>query len=406
MKTLNPILPRTLVLAGFVLLLVSASPAEAVDTLDLKVTTKGQWTTFAISPSDTLFGSIPCVARDGSIWWGLDESAVRYDGTTWTRYTSKDGLMEGKVRSIVQREDGTLWFSGSHQGKAAVTRYDGRTWQIYSGADGLDGMGERGVQGFSGGWASAIDQRGHLWINTGHLQGYRDRTNGGNGVLRFDGKTWRNFRVEDGLAHNRVYDITADPDGSVWFATLGGVNRFDGLNWTTYTRKDGLGHSKSVRIIVAQDGKVWVCTAIDILSPPGVSVFDGRTWKFYSESNGLLVRSVEAVYQTDDGAIWFGASGEGFVRFGTRGLLRYQDGAWLRILQEDGLPGDIVHSITQSRDGSLWLKVPKVGLVRYRPDFTDLGTISGTVRRPDGSPLAGVGIRVEDKAGQARSERQ
>ena len=325
MKTLNPILLRTLVLAGIVLLLVSASPAEAVDTLDVKVTTKGQWTTFAISPSDTLFGSrVPCVARDGSIWWGLDESAVRYDGTTWTRYTSKDGLMEGKVRSIVQGEDGTIWFAGSHQGKAAVTRYDGRTWQIYSGADGLDGMGKRGVQGFLRGLASAIDQRGHLWINTGYLPEGNPYTNG---VLRFDGKTWRNFRVEDGLAHNQVYDIAADPDGSVWFATLGGVSRFDGHNWKTYTRKDGLVESKSVRIIVAQDGKVWVCSATDIYNPPAVSVFDGETWKFYSESNGLPVRSVEAVYQTDDGTIWFGANWEGFVRFGTRGLIRYQDGA-------------------------------------------------------------------------------
>ena len=232
MKTLNPILLRTLALAGLVLLLASASPAEAVDTLDVKVTVTGQWTTFAFSVSDTLLrdaSRVPCVARDGSIWWGLDESAVRYDGTTWTRYTSKDGLMEGEVRSIVQGKDGTLWFSGSHQRKAAVTRYDGRTWQIYSGADGLDGMGERG-EGYMRGWASAIDQRGDLWINTANPGGnpYRDRTKGGNGVLRFDGKTWRNFRVEDGLVHNRVYDIAADPDGSVWFATLGGVSRFDG----------------------------------------------------------------------------------------------------------------------------------------------------------------------------------
>ena len=158
-----------------------------------------------------------------------------------------------------------------------------------------------------------------------------------------------------------------------------------------------------MRIIVAQDGKVWVCTATDIVSPPGVSVFDGETWKFYTESNGFPVRSVEAIYQTDDGAIWFGANWEGFVRFGTRGLLRYKDGAWLRILREDGMPGDYIHSITQSRDGSLWLTVPKVGVVRYRPDFTDLGTVSGSVTRPDGSPWAGVGIRVEDKAGQARA---
>ena len=72
-------------------------------------------------------------------------------GKVWTKYTARDGLMDGIVLSIVQAEDGTLYFSGSHKGKAAVTRYDGRTWRIYTEADGLVGnhIGE----------ASAIDTR-------------------------------------------------------------------------------------------------------------------------------------------------------------------------------------------------------------------------------------------------------
>ena len=31
-------------------------------------------------------------------------------------------------------------------------------------------------------------------------------------------KTWHNYTVKDGLIHNRVYDVVADPKGGVWLA--------------------------------------------------------------------------------------------------------------------------------------------------------------------------------------------
>ena len=374
---------------------VLSAPAGAGSKIDVKTVVKGRWTIFAFASAakDKVSANtfrIPCVARDGSIWWGLEEGAVRYDGKTWTKYTSRDGLMDGAVRSIIQAEDGTLWFAGSHRGKAAVTSYDGRAWQTYSEADGLVGSYV--------GVASAIDRAGNLWLSTEHI-GARD----GNGVIRFDGKTWRNFRVEDGLAHNRVYDIAAGPDGSVWFATFQtylGVSRFDGKSWTTYLDAP---RNWTYRVFVAQDGKVWCIHGWN--DRRWVSVFDRRAWRFVNEADKMPVRMVESISQTEDGAIWFGTHQNHLKTYGAdiKGLLRYQDGAWLRILKEDGLPGDNVHSITQSKDGSLYLTVPDVGLVRYRPDFSELGTISGAVKRIDGAPWAWVGVRVEDEAGQTRT---
>ena len=146
--------------------LVSASSTPAVDTLDVKTTVTttvaGQWTTFAIESSlDAIYADrSPCIAQDGSVWWGIEDGAVRYDGTIWTKYTASDGLMDGVVMSIVQGEDGTLWFAGSHKGKSGVTRYDGKTWRIYSEEDGL-------VYNRIG-WSNAIaqDRSGVIWIGT------------------------------------------------------------------------------------------------------------------------------------------------------------------------------------------------------------------------------------------------
>ena len=74
------------------------SAAVAVHTLHVKTTAAttvaGEWTTFATgSDLPSVYADrSPCIAQDGSVWWGTEDGAVRYDGTVWTKYTSEDGL--------------------------------------------------------------------------------------------------------------------------------------------------------------------------------------------------------------------------------------------------------------------------------------------------------------------------
>jgi len=407
--------------------LILAGPALAVDTLKVQTIQAGEWTTFVFDQpfADASFVNMaraPFGARDGSVWWGLNDGAVRFDGTAWVKYTVRDGLMDGAVLSIAQAEDGALYFAGRHWGKAAVTRYDpstgsgrgGKTWRVFTEADGLVGEWVGGGR--------CIDSRGNLWLTTEHTAlepALGSRRRGGFGALRFDGRTWDKIGTEEGLVHNRVYDIAAGPDGSVWFATVEGISRFDpstllragGTTWKSYEKKDGLLERKVYRVWVTQDGKVW-CTHGN---RGGISVLDGTTWTYHTEASGMPVGYVRAIFQSRDGAMWLGTHPDDFGTYGVSGLLRYQDGVWLRIIQKDGLPGDSVFGISQDRDGAMWLVVPKAGLaqdpskvpdvalVRYRPDFTLLCAVSGSVRRADGSPWAGAPIRVEDLKGQVRA---
>ncbi|MBI1925435.1 hypothetical protein HYR99_14435 [Candidatus Poribacteria bacterium] len=47
------------------------------------------------------------------------------------------------------------------------------------------------------------------------------------GVSRYDGKAFKTLTPEDGLAGDWVYAIQPDPDGTIWFGTLGGLSRYD-----------------------------------------------------------------------------------------------------------------------------------------------------------------------------------
>jgi len=61
------------------------------------------------------------VAPDGTLWFGTSAGVSRFDGATWTTYTTRDGLAANRVSSVTVGPDGTLWFGTA----AGVSRFDG-----------------------------------------------------------------------------------------------------------------------------------------------------------------------------------------------------------------------------------------------------------------------------------------
>jgi len=57
-----------------------------------------------------------CLAedRDKNMWFGLRNGVRKYDGLTWTEYTSDDGLPDTPVFSLCAARDGSV-YAGSHQ---------------------------------------------------------------------------------------------------------------------------------------------------------------------------------------------------------------------------------------------------------------------------------------------------
>lgn len=88
-----------------------------------------------------------------------------FDGETWVRYSVRDGLVEGRIKSILETRDGGIWV-GSRQG---VSRFDGQTWTTYaipnSIAPAIDGLRQ--------------SQDGAIWVNTFSEEGWYDRASPG-----------------------------------------------------------------------------------------------------------------------------------------------------------------------------------------------------------------------------------
>ena len=57
-----------------------------------------------------------------------------------------------------------------------------------------------------------------------------------------------------------VYSIARDKDDMLWFGTSGGLSRFDGKSFRNFTVADGMLESNVYALAVAPNGDVWAGT--------------------------------------------------------------------------------------------------------------------------------------------------
>ncbi len=69
------------------------------------------------------------IDRAGNGWFGYPAGprggATKFDGTTFTTYTKKDGLNGDNVYCILEDKAGNIWFGSVDAG---LCRYDGKTF--------------------------------------------------------------------------------------------------------------------------------------------------------------------------------------------------------------------------------------------------------------------------------------
>lgn len=143
---------------------------------------------------------------DGKLWASGSNFVLRNDGKTWTKFSSEVGLKIPVGLYMDIGPDGKIWVSGGD-----VSCYDGRAWSHHSFAE----MGAKGSGGDEGLIPLAVDSENVLWVGV-----Y------GEGVFRYDGKSWTKFRSKDGPALNNVLSIAIGPDGALWFGTESGLSRY------------------------------------------------------------------------------------------------------------------------------------------------------------------------------------
>jgi len=130
-------------------------------------------TPWARLPSDSIF-SVCVEASTGYQWFGTNQGIAYHQGTetkqNWTDYTTNDGLISNHVYSILQDQQGNLWFGTD----AGVSKYDKTSFTNYTIKDGL---ADNQIN------SMALDSDGSIWFATA------------NGVSHYNG-TWVNYQMK------------------------------------------------------------------------------------------------------------------------------------------------------------------------------------------------------------------
>ena len=328
-----------------ILALLLTVPALAVDTLQVTtpdpVTEAWRWSEF--DQSSGLVGGVRNVYedRDGNIWFATDRGVQRYDGRTWTTYTTEDGLANDRASAMVQTRDGAMWF-GTVNGLSRFDPVKGEgeeAWTTYTTADGL--ASDR-VSWYKGLYQA---RDGTLWAGFGSLT---DSTDAWSGISRFDGQAWTTVVVPGDLPRPTISTIYQTSDGDLWFGTPGqGVLRFDPsagprsagseqagqAGWTRYTTEYGLAGDWVTHILEIGAGNVWVSGL------EGISQLDGSQWETHED-----FLPVFSLWQDEDGSP-MGVS--------DTNVLRFQDGKWQAIPVPSLSSGNMV--ARRASGGRIWI---------------------------------------------------
>jgi len=307
---------------------------------------KGKTTIYG--PGDIVFCGL--LDKAGNLWFGTSKDGVyRYDGKSFTNFTTRDGLCNNDVSSILEDRDGNIWF-GTADG---LCRFNGKTfthvpipWSDTSGTW-LDEVYP--IVNPNEITSMVQDKNGIFWLGTN-----------GAGAYRYDGKTFTSYLANvgrlqtDSLHHNVILSITEDNAGNIWFTsfTHGGVSRFDGSAFTHFAIEDGLSDDMIMTSFRDRAGNIWFGTR-----DGGLCRYDSGSGGFVNitEADGLCSNNVSCFYEDKSGALWLGSFSRNGVCLYDPSVSLESGGKTFTPFPNDGGPSLIdIRCIIEDKEGNLW----------------------------------------------------
>jgi ligand-binding sensor domain-containing protein len=250
------------------------------------------------------------------------------------------------------------------------------------------------------------DNSGNIWAATM-----------GEGVYRYNGKSFKNFTVKDGLLTNLVYSMIQDKEGNIWFATTGGASLYDGKSFKNFPFSVIRGNSPAQEvganpsfppkevwsILLDKKGNIWFGTTV------GLYRYNGKTFTNIveldtSKNANKEFNNIAYIMEDKEGNIWFTSwnaglccfNGNAITIFTSKGhvlsnnsILQDKNGnIWISergnggVSRYDGktfksfFPGIVISDMKQDAAGNIWFatfdrNINSGGAVLYNPSTTE-----------------------------------
>jgi signal transduction histidine kinase/ligand-binding sensor domain-containing protein len=276
---------------------------------------------------------------DGSIWMGTKSSSVlRLRDGVLDHWTLPVGVGRESIVTLYEAADGSVWIC-LENGRLFHLKDGHATEKTPLDSDGQmkipivleDSQGPIFFVTSFGGFARIVDRRvialgHHPLASPSPRFGYPHATYrhgdgtlwvaGSLGLARLRDGEWKLFTAADGLPHDRVRSISAEPDGSLWLATGLGLGYFHDGAFRKVTTREGLPESYLRLILDDGLGHLFVASTGNIIRLEKKelhALFAGKVARVspivFDISDGL--RTTEGLlgncpgFRDGDGRLWF-----------------------------------------------------------------------------------------------------
>ena len=343
-------------------------------------------------------------ARDGSLWIGMDGGLSHWNKRELTNYP----ISSGRINSIIEDGNGTVWFARSRGIDAAgLCQVIGVGMRCYGKTDGVPDSGGSGAgsliedtmgnlwigsstevlrwkpgsssryvsrelkskEGLDGISSLAANPDGSVWVGT-------DYPGQGLGLQQLVQGAWKPFVTPDfDSTALEVQALFLDRENALWIGTYKrGIYRIYGRRVDHFHGTDGLSGDWVLGFYEDREGNLWAATS------KGIDCFRDLRVVTFSTREGLTTPEVDSVLATQDGTIWIG---------GGDGLDAIRQGRVSSVQEGKGLPGNQVTSLLEDHAGRLWVGVDRTVSIYKNGRFR-------RIDRPDGRPIGLVVGMTED----------
>jgi signal transduction histidine kinase/ligand-binding sensor domain-containing protein len=285
--------------------------------------------------------------KDAYLWLGTDYGLVRFNGTSFTKFTVETGsLRDNEVWAILEGNDGGLWI-GTYGG--GLTLYKDGQFKTFTTADGIpdDVVTEL-----------AKDRDGNIWLGTPR------------GAARYSQGRFTGFSTDEGLSENPISGICGDSTDGVLVATASNLHKLVNGRFSAIKGVVDKSDGQLEHVVSGRDGSIWLSFRSSIIK----RWKDNKLTLFTSEEK--VTQRINQLYEDPEGTLWVALRD---------GVAKLKDGKLETVPLGNANLG-VVYSIFKDRENSVWIGFQSNGLGRLRTK--QLFTISKSEGLPNESTRA------------------
>jgi len=265
-----------------------------------------------------------------SLWIAADKGLYRLNNGSLQGWNRTNGMPGVDIRAMLFDQEDNLWLGSYNRG---LFSFNNRRIYSYTEKDGLASPVVNGIA-----YDPAI--RGRLLATD-------------KGIYRIvNGRLSRDPRFR-ALDDEIIWFIYPDREGRLWFGGEDILARYDKGELKRIRLQSLQVESTFIDMAEDHEGIYWFATTVGLFS------LNKKEDKTYPEIAGHNIRSVWDITPLKD---------KKELLIGTdNGLVRYKNGAFQFIQQQDGLPDRAIYTITRDTQGIIWLGADR-GIIKMNGD--------------------------------------